>query len=216
MMRGVWLIRHGESVSNVDGRTRHPALSQLTAQGWREAKGLVGAFTAVPDLFVLSPFVRAQETAVPTRSHFPDVPVVEWPVYEFTYLSPGRYAGTTGSERAPIAHDYWQRNDPMYKDEGEGESFAELLVRVHLFLAELRQSSAPFTAVFSHGMFLRAVLWVLLTQAQEATPIEMRRYGRFLQAVHMPNAAICRLSLSANTLPLFSGFDTSHLWSALG
>lgn len=206
----VWLIRHAESTSNANLRTVHPALSELTPLGRQQAMALVQAFTAKPDLLVVSPFVRARETAVPTITHFSPIPVEEWPVYEFTYLAPERYNGTTGEERAPFSRDYWLRNDPFHKDEGEGESFAELLERVWSMVERLRLLEAPFVAIFSHGLFLRALFWAVLTNTTSATPETMQRYAHFLQGVWMPNAAISRAEFTAGKLR-FSGFDTAHL-----
>ncbi|MCA9935682.1 MAG: histidine phosphatase family protein [Ardenticatenaceae bacterium] len=209
-MSKVWLIRHGESVSNANLPTSDPAQSALTEKGFFQAEQIVSAFTDRPDLVVVSPYLRARQTAVPTINHFTPVPVAEWPVHEFTYLAPSRYNGTTGVDRAPYAHAYWQQNDPTYKDKGEGESFAELLERVWAFVAQLRKHPAPFLAVFSHGMFLRAFFWVMLVNATQATPEMMQRYGRYLQSVWMPNAAICKVHIADDGV-YFTGFDTAHL-----
>lgn len=209
-MPTVWLIRHGESTSNANLRTVHPTLSALTPLGERQAVALVQAFTTKPDLVVVSSYLRARQTAVPTITHFSPISVAEWPVHEFTYLAPQRYAGTTGEERAPFARDYWLRNDPFYKDEGEGESFAELLERVWRLVARLKQQEAPFVALFSHGLFLRALFWAVLTNTTEATPNTMQRYGYFLQGVWLPNAAISRANFTLEQIS-FSGFDTNHL-----
>jgi len=210
LIRTVWLIRHAESISNVNLVTTHPALSGLTLLGEAQSRMLAGAFVERPDEIVVSSYVRAGETAVPTINRFAPIPVAEWPVHEFTYLAPARYAGTTGADRAPYARDYWQRNDPTYKDGGEGESFADLLERVWDFVARLQQYPAPFLAVFSHGMFLRAFFWVMLVNVTEATPETMRGYDRFLQSVWMPNAAICKVKFAPDGV-FFSGFVTNHL-----
>lgn len=209
-MSEVWLIRHAESISNANLPTVHPAQSELTPLGERQALAVVEAFIAKPDLLVVSPFVRARQTAVPTITHFDPIPVEEWPVHEFTYLAPHRYADTTGAERAPYARDYWQQNDPHFKEGGEGESFAELLDRVWMIAGRLQQHSASFVAVFSHGLFLRALLWAVLTQTTKATPETMQRYGHFLQGVWWPNTAVCKATFSANEVR-FSPFETNHL-----
>ena len=121
-MTKFWFIRHGESVSNANLPTKDPALSELTPRGHQEAEYVAQAFNEAPDLIVVSSFLRARQTAVPTQKRFPLVPVVEWPVHEFVYLHPERYNGTTGSERAPFAQAYWERNDPFENEYGGGES----------------------------------------------------------------------------------------------
>lgn len=209
-MRRVWLIRHGQSISNANLPTTHPAESELTEQGEAESQQIVGAIPEKPDLIVVSPFLRARQTAVPTIEHFEPVPVEEWPVHEFTYLDPSRYQGTTGEERRPWALTYWKKNDPLHKDQ-EGESFAEMFERIQDTLARLREQTADFIILFGHGLFLRALLWSALTGTTEATPRTMERYSHFVRAVHFPNAAICKTRVTAAGLIYFSGFDTEHL-----
>lgn len=207
----VWFIRHGESESNANLRTKHPADSALTELGVWEAERIARAFERAPDLFVVSPFLRARQTAVPTLTQFPHVPVETWPVEEFTYLDPVHYDGTTGEERGPAALAYWERKDPFYKDGNVGESFAELVERVTAVISQLQQRPEPFIAMFSHGLFLRALLFCLLGGRLEATPESMRRYSHFVRAVHMPNGAILQANFTAEATSLFAGFRAEHL-----
>ncbi len=210
-MQKVWFIRHGESVSNADLPTVHPAESELTSRGHEEAMLIAQAFTAVPDLIVVSSYVRARETAVPTQTRFPHVPVTTWPVHEFSYLHPERYNGTTGTERSPFAQAYWQRNDPWEEEGGGGESFAALLARVQETLQLVREETVGFTAVFSHGLFLRALLWSVLTGITEASPEAMERYRHFASGVWLPNGAILEALVMADGRLFFSGFQTAHM-----
>lgn len=210
-MSQVWLIRHGESVSNADLPTGDPAESALTEKGFQQAECIAEAFTAVPDLIVISPYLRARQTAVPTLNHFPDVPQEEWPVHEFTYLHPVRYQGTTGTERRPLALAYWERNDPLEKEGGAGESFVELLARVQEIVTRLRQHPADFIIVFSHGLFLRALIWSVLTGITEAAPRTMKRYSHFTQAAQIPNGAIIKAQFPAAGPIFISSFETAHL-----
>ncbi|HRQ38167.1 MAG TPA: histidine phosphatase family protein [Chloroflexota bacterium] len=207
----VWFIRHGESVSNADLPTIHPAESELTPRGHEEAALIAQAFAETPDLIVVSSYVRAKETAVPTQMRFPHVPVETWPVYEFSYLHPERYSGTTGSQRGPFAQAYWERNDPWEEEGGDGESFAALLARVQETRTRLQEQSAEFVAVFSHGLFLRALLWSALTGITTATPEAMKRYHRFIHGVWMPNGAIMEALFMADGRLFFSGFRTAHM-----
>ncbi|MFQ5399171.1 MAG: histidine phosphatase family protein [Anaerolineae bacterium] len=212
-MPEIWFIRHGESTSNANLRTTHPADSPLTPQGEREAKSIAASFDHRPDLLIVSPYLRARQTAAPTVARFHPIPQEHWPVQEFTFLAPIRYLNTTGTERIPFARDYWQRNDPQYKDGGEGESFAELMDRVQHVLARLRHPPAPFTAVFSHGLFLGALLWSILTGTAEVSPESMERYHYFVRSIHLPNGAIIRASFCNDGAVFLSPFDTSHLSS---
>ena len=210
-MSTVWLIRHGESISNADLPTRHPAESELTEKGLREAQYIAEAFTEKPDLIVVSPFIRARQTAEPTIRRFAPAKVEEWPVHEFTYLAAERYLNTTGTQRRPYALAYWQQNDPFLKEEGEGESFAELLERVWDTVERLRRTTAVFTAVFSHGLFLRALLWALLTDTREPTALGLERYSHFVRAVRLPNGAIIKAAFPANGRISISPAVTDHI-----
>ncbi len=216
MSKEVWFIRHGESVSNANLPTTHPAASELTEKGQREAEYVSQAFTRKPALIVVSPYIRARQTAVPTINRFNPVNVTEWPIHEFSYLHPERYKGTTGQERWPEAKAYWERMDPLEKEGDAGESFAELLERVLAMEEQLRQQQAPFIAIFSHGLFLRAFLWMTLTGIREATNRAMERYLFFSRGISMPNGSILKTRFEADGRILFSPFDTAHLPEKLG
>lgn len=192
-MPQVWFIRHGESISNANMITRHPAASELTEKGHRQAEHLVPVFTQRPDLIVVSPYVRTWQTAVPTLNYFKPVQVEEWPVHEFTYLHPERYNGTRGSDRAEIARAYWERNDPFEKEMDEGESFAEMIERIEDMTARLREQNHDFIAVFSHGLYLRAMIWMqLLGDVSNPSKELMLRYRHFILGFQLPNLAIVK------------------------
>jgi len=185
--------------------------TELTPQGHDDAARVVQAFWEKPDLLVVSPYVRARQTAVPTINHFDPITVEEWPVFEFTYLHPERYNGTRGSDRAPFAQAYWQRNDPFENEMGGGESFAEMMVRIDQLISRLHTHPASFIAVFSHGLFLRGLLWVLLTGLREPTQDGMRRYHHFVRSVWMPNGAILKATFDGRNPVTFGGFETEHM-----
>jgi probable phosphoglycerate mutase len=210
-MTKVWFIRHGQSISNANLVTKDPVLSELTPKGHEEAKQLVKAFDEKPDLIVVSPYVRARQTAVSTINHFNPIPVEEWPVHEFTYLHPERYNGTRGSDRGPIAKAYWQRNDPLEKEGGGGESFAELMQRLESLMERLHQHPADFIVIFSHGLFLRGLTWMLLSGISEPTENAMQRYSNFVQSVRMPNGAILKATFNGSHPVPIAGYDVGHI-----
>src|SRR5262245_29085258 len=100
-----------------------------------------------PALIVVSPFVRAIETAEPTIARFPAVPREQWPVQEFTYLGDFHHRTTTSEQRRPVAIEYWRRADPTTSI-GGAESFADLVGRVHALLYDLARQPAGPVAVF--------------------------------------------------------------------
>lgn len=106
MAKVVRLIRHAESAANAGLVTTAPDTIPLTDHGRSQAIALAETISVVPDLIVSSPFERAKATALPTAHRFGHVPVEIWAVEEFTYLSHGRFAGTTQADRKPRADAY--------------------------------------------------------------------------------------------------------------
>ncbi|MFG2249945.1 histidine phosphatase family protein [Spirillospora sp. NPDC048823] len=217
MVRRVWLIRHGQSESNAGLPTNGPAASPLTARGREQAQRMAAAFTAPPALIVGSPFLRAQETARPTAERFPEVPYEEWPVQEFTFLGGLHAPRTTGAQRRPLADDYWERLDPDYVNEGDGESFRALITRARAFLERLADRPEDgLIAVFSHGLFMKAVMWSLLTGVTDPDVAAMRGFRHFNGTCVVPNCAVVELWRPSGEygLRVVVGGGTMHLAEA--
>jgi broad specificity phosphatase PhoE len=189
-MRTFWLIRHGESESNAGLPVIYPHASVLTATGVAQAHCISQAFTRSPDLIVSSPYKRAEETALPTRERFPDVPYEVWPVQEFTHISVPQGHLSTLAERKPLADAYWERCDPWYCDGERAESFSSLIDRVSSLYSRLRERDEAFIAIFSHGMFIRAMTWSLLGGPGQITVERMHRFRHFITAYPIFNGAI--------------------------
>lgn len=209
-MPTVWLIRHGESEANAGLPTVNPSITPITAKGERQAQQVAKAFTQPPDLIVTSPYHRTQQTAKPTRARFPNVPHAEWPVQEFTYLAPARYRGSTIEHRLPLSDAYWQRNDPLHIDGVGAESFSDLLVRVQITQTKLLHLKEEFVAIFSHGRFIRAFVWAVLTRSTEANPKRMRQFQSLITAFSVPNGSILKLYVQDSEI-WFNGIYTDHL-----
>jgi broad specificity phosphatase PhoE len=155
-------IRHGESTGNAGIPCNDLALLELTEKGWRQAREVAASWSATPDLIVTSPYLRTQQTAQPTIERFPEVPVVVWPIQEFTYLEPSRWNGTLSAARRPHIDAYWKAADPEFCDGPGAESFATLLRRAEDALARLCELPDGSQAlVFSHGQFIHAVRMVV-------------------------------------------------------
>jgi len=193
-MRTIWFIRHGESEANAGGRTIDPASIGLTDMGLQQAEFIAQAFAEAPSLIVTSSYVRTKQTAVPTLLRFPDACHEQWPVHEFTYLSPGAVANTTVQERRPRVDAFWQRHDPFYVDGTGAESFAGFRGRVEGVMERVKCYENCFIAVFGHGQFIRGILWSLLCGLREDCA-DMRKFRHFLMACPMPNGSILKVQL---------------------
>ncbi|WP_051711955.1 histidine phosphatase family protein [Spirillospora albida] len=193
-VRRVWMIRHGQSESNAGLPTNGPGAAPLTALGREQAARMAAAFTAPPDLIVSSPFVRARQTAEATVERFPAVPYEEWPVEEFTYLGALHGPRTTGEQRRPFAEAYWERADPAYVNDGDGESFVALIARANAFLERLAAlPDEGMVAVFTHGLFMKAVIWSVLTGVTVPDVAAMRAFRHFNGACNVPNCTVTEL-----------------------
>jgi 2,3-bisphosphoglycerate-dependent phosphoglycerate mutase len=162
------LVRHGQSVTNAGGRAADQVSNSLTELGRAQARQFAQALDCKPTRIVVSPFLRAQQTSEPLRQRFPEVPVEEWPIQEFSFLNPALHRGTSEVDRESHVVAYWQREDPAYSDGPEAESFTLFLDRARETirrLADRRLSTRDeggCIIVFTHGFFMQAVRMVLL------------------------------------------------------
>ena len=202
--REVWWIRHAESLGNAGTRTPQPGTFSLSERGATQAAELGQWFGRRPALIVTSPFTRARETAAPIIARHGGCAFAEWPVQEITYLAPARCADTTEAERAPMAREFWERNDPHYVDGPGAESFAEFIARADDALDRARKSAAQFIAIFTHGHFMRGIIWRALHPALPVDADTMRMFQHFTHALPVPNCTVVPM-LFADTGAPFLG-----------
>lgn len=187
--REVWFIRHGESVANAGGRTKETASCPLTEKGFRQAGQLAAALPVTPDFIVHSTYLRAWQTAEPTMQRFRSVPVDEWTVQEVQYLDPVLCVDTTQADRTMMAQDYWQRCEPDYAAPG-AESFAFFMERARTTVETLSQRREKLTFVFSHGHFMRAIVWMMLFRPSAIDVAAMQHFRQFMMSYPVPNCSI--------------------------
>jgi probable phosphoglycerate mutase len=210
-MRTIWLIRHAESESNSGLPTNDPSSINITAKGKLEAQAVANYFSETPSLIVTSPYIRTKQTAVPVLKRFPNVPTEEWPIQEFTYLDSPRYVGTTNSQRSPMATAYWERCDPEYCDGPDSESFANLIARIRHFKGQIVDRNEKFVAVFTHGLFVRILLWTLFAPHMPINMEYMRQSRVFCNTFTFPNGGIFKMQVSDTNELYFGPLITSHL-----
>jgi broad specificity phosphatase PhoE len=178
------LVRHGQSVTNAGGRSADQVSNPLTELGRAQAREFAERLDCKPTLFVTSPFLRAQQTSEPLQQRFPDVPVEEWPIQEFSFLNSALHKGTSEADRESHVVAYWQREDPAYIDGPEAESFALFLDRARESIRRLvtrdraTRDHGGCIVIFTHGFFMQAFRLVLLFP--DATDAElMANFQRF-------------------------------------
>ena len=207
----IWLIRHGESESNAGLPTSDTAKIALTPRGFAQAECVVAAFTRPPALIVTSPYLRAIQSAKPVIERFPQARLEEWPVHEYTYLSLASRHGSTLHQRRPLIDAYWERCDPQYVDGDGAESFAALVARAKQALERIKDLDDDFVAIFSHGLFIRILLWVQLACPVEIDAHAMRRFRSFIFGFSAPNSSILKLYVNGERELFFGNFSTAHL-----
>jgi broad specificity phosphatase PhoE len=214
-MKEIWLIRHAESEANAGLRTTVPAEVALTPRGFAQSDFLARAVTKTPAFIIVSPYLRAVQTAEPLVKCFPNAPVSTWEIQEFTYLALTNTRNSNSSERRPFTDAFWARNEPDY-DDGEGaESFADFWRRSQTMVDKIRHELPDNALIFCHGQLIRAALWQLLSSL-EATPDVMSAFYSFLKAVRMPNASYIKILVDQNGTDVFTGeIETAHLPSEL-
>lgn len=206
----IWWIRHGESDSNAGARTANAAAPVLTELGWQQARATAQIFKQAPDRVVTTSFVRTGQTAQPLFERFPNLPHTQWPVQEFVELSFLNRNNTDAEEREPKVRAYWETADPDYHD-GEGaESFRQLMARVDWAIEAMHRAEPGLTAIYSHGLFMKAMLWQLLRGSTEISQATMRQMFAFHGAVLLPNCAVIRFELRDHRL-IMQPPDASHL-----
>jgi broad specificity phosphatase PhoE len=207
----VFLIRHGESESNAGLPSVTADSAPLTPRGRWQAEQIAQVIAEVPALIVTSPYRRARQTAEPTISRFPSADCQEWPVQEFTYLGDLYGRSSTASERVPHVQAYWEQADPRRRRGDGGESFTDLLRRGSDCLSRLSAQTSGPVVVFTHGLFMRAVAWSLLTGISAPGPEEMRGFRRFADRYLIPNAGVIELRCAGHEAPALMGACAIHL-----
>jgi 2,3-bisphosphoglycerate-dependent phosphoglycerate mutase len=153
----ILLVRHGQSLANSGGKTDDHDTNPLTDLGRTQARQFAEQLDCKPTLFVVSPFLRAQQTAEPLLQRFPDVPVEVWPIQEFTFLNPAQHKNTSEEDRGPTVEIYWKRQDPAFIDGPGAESFTQFLDRAREAAGRLVSANPGGCIVLvTHGYFMQA------------------------------------------------------------
>ena len=196
-MSNILLIRHGESQSNVGLPTKYPESVELTHLGMGQAECIANYLEVQvrPNRIITSCYLRAKQTAAPTKFRFSSVPEEEWPVHEFTYLSlAGFLIHSTVADRKPLVDAYWELCDPGSIDGPGSESFEQFIKRVRSVMKRFEEVNRGETiVVFSHEQFICAVYWLLTHNPVHISPQKMRHFKAFLKENSIPNAGLLRL-----------------------
>ncbi|MBX6350474.1 MAG: alpha-ribazole phosphatase [Clostridia bacterium] len=201
----LYLVRHGETAWNREGRYQGHMDVPLAPEGLREAERLAQRLSSVPfDAIFSSDLSRclatAEAIAALQKDARRDGVAVDRRLREMAY---GRWEGLTLAEvreRYPDELAAYQRDAVGTRLEG-GESFADVMARVRKFIGERIELRSGRLLVVTHGGTLKAVLFHLLG-------LDPRLRGRFV----VENGSLTVLRLGEGVRPrLLRLNDVAHL-----
>ena len=210
-MKEIWLIRHAESMANIGAATSTPKDISLSEKGFYQAKHLAESIGLQPDLIIVSPYLRSQQTAAPVAGNFPQTPTEILTIQEFTYLSISRCRNTTSAQRKPFVEEFWKRGDPHFCDGEQAESLAEFFHRIENFLWQMRERNFELAFAFTHEQFIKALIWEVLHPEKVFDEKFMSEFQKFMVSFAVPNTAIMKLRIEETGEFYIGKIETSHL-----
>lgn len=199
-MLELWLIRHGETDWNAQGRIQGSTDQPLNAQGLAQARRLGARLThARFDAVYASDLQRAAQTA---RTALPKAEVrLDARLRELAY---GVLEGHTWAEIDPETEALvaqW-REDPYAHRVPGGESYDDLLRRFEAFRADLPAEGR--VAAFTHGGLVRSALYGTVGRP------DGRAWGFAIE-----NTGITRLRFGPERVTLLTVNDHAHLMNGV-
>jgi broad specificity phosphatase PhoE len=181
-------IRHAQSEANAGGRTIDPASIAITETGYSQSVSLAEEIAEKPDLIIVSPYIRTQQTALPLTRKYPNCPLEVWPLHEFTFLSPVICRNTTPKERRPLVEKYWKSCDPDFIH-GEGaESFNLFRKRISEAINGIHALKLNNVIVFTHEQVILLIKLMVL-----AKQFSMADYREKVMSESIKNAEIFKV-----------------------
>ncbi len=183
------LIRHGETISNIEGRWAGTFDAQLTDQGRQQALDLPQRYNGAMHVYS-SPLSRSLRTAEAfAGAHRLDITVVD----DLREIYFGAWENLTSEEIAALDPDGWRRFQFEGIDErrgGDGETAAQAAARFRAALADIAdRHQGEQVAVVAHGGVIRAYL---------GTVMELGHADRHRLAL-MSNTAVAHVRIGDTT-----------------
>lgn len=200
-MHEVYWIRHAESTANIGARIDNQVGILLTPRGYEQATSLAQSWKTPPDLIVTSPYIRTRLTAQPLCQKFPDVPVAQWNVQEFTYLTMASYRGTTMEERRALSRPYWEAMDPALSLGEGGESFIAFQLRIVETVKRAMMPRRGPLVIFTHHRVLLLLMQLVISPSPNSLTA-MRKLQSMIGSWEIPNCGILRMVVDGQKVTL--------------
>lgn len=183
----LYLIRHGQSETNLSGVFTGQSQVNLTSTGEDDARRAGELLRGIHfDMVYTSDLVRAMRTAelaLPGVDYETSSLLREYDLGELV----GQKISACRTIYAPDFDANWKINN--YRPYG-GEDKAMVRARAEAFLAELRKTDFKTVAVFSHAGFIRVIFDVLLGIEDKAGGTEVSNGAVSAFSVGRSNAAL--------------------------
>jgi probable phosphoglycerate mutase len=168
-----YLIRHGESLYNAEGRIQGQSDVALSPSGLLQAQAIAGALSGQAiDAVFASPLRRALQTAEPIAARLGvDIRCDD----RLKEIHAGVFQGLLWDEieaKFPEAVRPWREQQPDFVIPG-GESRRALMERGRSVFESIRETPFHRVAVVSHGGILAAALKALLCIPAELNPFSL-------------------------------------------
>jgi probable phosphoglycerate mutase len=189
-LKTIYIVRHGQTQWNVEGRMQGRLDSPLTEQGIQQAGAngaLLKTLGGVEQLWV-SPSGRTTETAYLINSY--TQATIEF-ADELLERDCGEWSGMTIDEIQARHPQAWAKRleDPYWYQPPQGESLQDMLLRAHGFLDDLFDSQWQSVALVTHGVMSKVILKFYLGLSE----IECTR-------TRHPNDTVYRLTFTAEDI----------------
>lgn len=152
-----YIVRHGETWANVDRRYLGALDPELTDKGRQQAESLDAQLPANVSALVVSPLLRARQTAeILNRTRALKLQVLTG----LRERHVGVFEGLTQAEAREQHPDLWRRNITRHWALAPtgGESIFEVVSRVHTTLHQLHAQHAGETVVVvAHGFIAKTI-----------------------------------------------------------
>lgn len=195
-MKEIWLIRHGETDWNAQGRVQGnsdiPLNTLGESQATRLATRLHGAVFDSVHASDLQRAMRTAQVALPATAIAADARLRE--------LAYGLFEGMVVANPAPDVAEAWRAWSPNRQHTpapGGGESYEQLQARMLAFVTSLPDGRH---AAFTHGGAIRSLLYRVI-----GTP-----HGQSVR-VDIDNTSITRLRVDARGFTIVTLNDHAHL-----
>lgn len=186
-MTNLYLIRHGETVSNQQGCFQGHSDSPLTEKGQQQALNLVDYFKYIPlQQFYSSDLGRAVATATPLAE------IKKLSLQTCPRLREISYDYLDGQAKLQISENDKQKLNRLFSAEldyriGNGETLAEVQTRLFEKIQELQTGhQGQSIAVMTHGLSIAMLMKKILH-----IPVDAPRM------FNIHNASVCHLSIKS-------------------